>query len=177
MPSRTTTSAGYFIASLFSRTATPSARWQKPHKQRCDVHRRYAFLVKQKDQSGGPLVTTGSAGASIDAYGGAAAVQTVTGVAGEAVGPPVVPSWAGVDNHIYVVKVDDSILLESSTFNFRYEEVLGPSAIRLGVWGYAAPVIGRYPTSIAEINSGTTSPAPAEADVEVVEVETRSAKK
>jgi hypothetical protein len=70
-----------------------------------------------------------------------------------------------------VVKIGDCLLLESSTFNFRYEEVLGPSAIRLGVWGYAAPVIGRYPTSIAKIDSGTTIPAPAEAEAEPVEAE------
>jgi len=87
-------------------------------------------------------------------------------VAGEAVGLAIVPSWAGVDNHLYVLKVDDSLLLESSTFNFRYEEVLGPSTIRLGVWGYAAPVIGRYPLSIAKIDAGTTIPAPQEAEVE-----------
>jgi hypothetical protein len=65
-----------------------------------------------------------------------------------------------------VVKHDDSILLESSTFNFRYEEVLGPESIRLGVWGYCAPVIGRYPVSIAKIDAGSTIPAPAEAEAE-----------
>jgi hypothetical protein len=127
----------------------------------------WAWLLKQKDTQGRPLVTTGSAGGPLNAYGKADAAQVVTGVAGEVVGLAVVPSWAGVDNHIYVAKVDDCLLLESSTFNFRYEEVLGPSAIRLGVWGYAAPVIGRYPTSIAKIDAGTTIPAPAEADVQV----------
>jgi hypothetical protein len=127
----------------------------------------WAYLLKQKDTNGRPLVTTGSAGAPFNAYGQAQAVQVVTGAAGEVVGLPVVPSWAGVDNHIYVIKHDDSLLLESSVFNFRYEEVLGPQAIRLGVWGYAAPVIGRYPVSIAQVNAGTTIPAPAEAEAEV----------
>jgi hypothetical protein len=94
----------------------------------------------------------------------------LTGSAGEVVGLRVIPSWAGVDN-LYVVKVDDSILLESSTFNFRYEEVLGPSAIRLGARGYCAPVIGTYAVSIAQINAGTTIPAPQEG---AVQVETRS---
>jgi hypothetical protein len=87
-------------------------------------------------------------------------------LAGEVAGLLVVPSWAGVDNHMYVVRSDDMLLLESATFNFRYEEVLGPSTIRLGVWGYAAPVLGRYPSSITRINSGTTIPAPALADEE-----------
>jgi len=83
-------------------------------------------------------------------------------IAGEVVGLQCIPSWAGVDNHMYVLKADDSLLLESSTFNFRYDEVLGPSAIRLGVWGYAAPVLGRYPSGILKIDSGVTIPAPVE---------------
>jgi HK97 family phage major capsid protein len=127
----------------------------------------FAYLLKQKDTQNRPLMTTGSAGGPLNAYGQAGAIQVPTGVAGEAVGLPVVPSWAGVDNHLYVVRGSDCLLLESSTFNFRYEEVLGPESIRLGVWGYAAPVIARYPTAIAQINAGTTIPAPQEADVEV----------
>jgi hypothetical protein len=46
--------------------------------------------------------------------------------------------------------------------------VLGPSSIRLGVWGYAAPVLGRYPSGILRIDAGTTIPAPALADEEPV---------
>jgi len=32
------------------------------------------------------------------------------------------------------------------------------------VWGYAAPVIGRYPLGIAKVDAGTTIPAPAEVE-------------
>src|SRR6516165_9088556 len=120
----------------------------------------WAFLAKQKDTQGRPLVTTGQHG-PVNAYGLGDAV-IYSHIAGEVNGLQCIPSWAGVDNHIYVLKADDSLLLESSTFNFRYEEVLGPSAIRLGVWGYAAPVLGRYPSGIGQINAGTTIPAPAE---------------
>jgi HK97 family phage major capsid protein len=130
----------------------------------------WAYLLKEKDSQGRPLITTGSSTTSVNAYG-SGAIQVATGIAGQVVGLRVIPSWAGVDNHIYVVKADDSLLLESSTFNFRYEEVLGPQAVRLGVWGYAAPVVGRYPTSIAKIDAGTTIPAPAEAEAEPVEAE------
>jgi HK97 family phage major capsid protein len=119
----------------------------------------WAFVAKQKDQQGRPLVTTGYHG-PMNAYGiGEAAIYNQ--IAGEVVGLNVIPSWAGVDNHLYVCKADDMLLLESSTFNFRYEEVLGPSAIRLGVWGYAAPVLGRYPSGIVKIDAGATIPAPA----------------
>jgi hypothetical protein len=122
----------------------------------------WAFMAKEKDSQGRPLVTTGYHG-PVNAYGLGDSV--VYGqIAGEVVGLQVIPSWAGVDNHLYVLKADDSLLLESSTFNFRYEEVLGPESIRLGVWGYAAPVISRYPLGIAKIDAGTTIPAPAEVE-------------
>jgi hypothetical protein len=121
----------------------------------------WAFLAKQKDSAGRPLVTTGQHGPT-NAYGLAA---TDYG-GGEVVGLQVIPSWAGNDNLMYIVRADDCLLLESSTFNFRYEEVLGPSAIRLGVWGYAAPILGRYASSVVKINSGSTIPAPAEAETE-----------
>lgn len=118
----------------------------------------WAFLSKQKDTAGRPLITTGYHGPN-NAYGLGEAV--VYGhVSGEVVGLQCIPSWAAVDNHLYVAKADDLLLLESSTFNFRYEEVLGPSAIRLGVWGYAAVVLGRYPTALAKIDAGVTIPAP-----------------
>jgi hypothetical protein len=124
----------------------------------------WAFLAKQKDTQGRPLITTGQHG-PVNAYGLGDAV-IYSHIAGEVNGLQCIPSWAGVDNHIYVLKADDSLLLESSTFNFRYEEVLGPSAVRLGVWGYAAPVLGRYPSGILKIDAGTTIPAPALADEE-----------
>jgi hypothetical protein len=127
----------------------------------------WAFLAKQKDSAGRPLVTTGQFGPT-NAYG----LATIDYGGGEVVGLTVMPSWAGVDNSLYVVRADDMLLLESSTFNFRYEEVLGPSAIRLGVWGYAAPILGRYASSVIKINSGTTIPAPAEAETESAETTT-----
>jgi HK97 family phage major capsid protein len=120
----------------------------------------WAFMGKEKDSQGRPLVTTGYHG-PMNAYGLGDAI-TYGQIAGEVVGLQVVPSWAAVDNHLYVLKADDSLLLESSTFNFRYEEVLGPESIRLGVWGYAAPVIARYPLGIAKIDAGSTIPAPQE---------------
>ena len=120
----------------------------------------WAYMGKEKDTAGRPLITTGYHG-PVNAYGLGDAV--VYGqIAGEAVGLQIIPSWAGVDNHLYVAKVDDCLLLESSTFNFRYEEVLGPESIRLGVWGYAAVVVGRYPAAIAKIDAGVTIAAPTE---------------
>ena len=59
----------------------------------------FAYLQKQKDNQNRPLLVTGTSGASINAYGAAPSTQVLTGVAAEAVGLRVVPSWVGVDNH------------------------------------------------------------------------------
>ena len=122
----------------------------------------WAYIAKEKDSQGRPLIVTGYHG-PVNAYGLGEAI-TYGQIAGEVTGLSVVASWAATDNLLYVAKADDMLLLESSTFNFRYEEVLGPESIRLGVWGYAAPVLGRYPSGIAKIDAGTTIPAPAELD-------------
>ena len=108
----------------------------------------------EKDLQGRPLVVSGWAGPA-NARGIGDAI-TYGHVAGQLAGLPVVPSWAGQDV-MYVVKSDDVLLLESATFNFRYEEVLGPESIRLGVWGYAAIVTDRYPKAWAKIT--VTPPA------------------
>jgi HK97 family phage major capsid protein len=127
----------------------------------------WAYLLHEKDSQGRPLITTGAPdNTAVNALGLGSAMEYGQ-VAGQVTGLAVVPSWAGVDNSLYVAKADDLLLLESSTFNFRYEEVLGPETIRLGVWGYAAPVIARYPVAIAKIDAGTTIPAP-QSDVEEV---------
>jgi HK97 family phage major capsid protein len=123
----------------------------------------WAYIAKQKDTAGRPLITTGFYGPT-NSYGVANAVPTVD-IAGEVAGLRIAPSWAQTtDNHLWVARADDFLLLESPTFNFRYEEVLGPSAVRLGVWGYAAPILGRYATSAVLVNAGSTIPAPAEAE-------------
>jgi hypothetical protein len=111
----------------------------------------WSNIVKQKDAAGRPLVTTGYHGP-----------QNVLGlgesiiyghVSGEIVGVPVVPSWALPDGVAYLCKADDLLVLESTTMQFRYEEVMGPQAIRLGVWEYFAVVLGRYPRGIARLTA------------------------
>jgi hypothetical protein len=67
-------------------------------------------------------------------------------------------------NRLYVAKPTNSLLLETSTFNFRYEQVLGRQAIRFGVWRYPTRVVARCPTALAKIDAGTTISAPAETD-------------
>lgn len=121
----------------------------------------WGTLNKQKDLAGRPLIVSGWSGPQ-NARGIGDAV-TYGHVAGQVVGLPSVPSWAANDTIAYVLKADDHLLLESTTMQFRYEEVQGPETIRLGVWGYAAVVLGRYPRSIARITVTGTLPLSAPA--------------
>ena len=43
------------------------------------------------------------------------------------------------------MRAADLLLLESSTLTFRFEEVVGPEKIRLGVWGYVGADDGALP--------------------------------
>ena len=113
------------------------------------THVGYGALTREKDAAGRPLITTGRYG-PMNAQGLADPTQ-YDGVAGDVLGLLVVPSWAGVDGNMYVARADDLLLLESATLTFRYEEVVGPEQIRLGVWGYVAAVTGRYPKGIAKL--------------------------
>jgi HK97 family phage major capsid protein len=117
----------------------------------------------QKDSQGRPLVVSSWAG-PVNARGIGDAL-TYGHVAGQISGLPVVTTWYAGDI-AYVVKADDALLLESSTFNFRYEEVLGPESIRLGVWGYMGLVLNRYPLAWARmtITPPTTGGLPLAAE-------------
>lgn len=129
-------------------TAVRTLRKRAPSHVYC-THAGFGGLSKVKDTAGRPLITTGRYG-PMNAQGLADPTQYAD-IAGEVVGLSIVPTWSGVDADLYVVRANDLLLLESSTMTFRYEEVLGPSQIRLGVWGYVAAVTGRYPKAIAKV--------------------------
>jgi hypothetical protein len=67
----------------------------------------WAYMAKQKDSAGRPLITTGSYGPT-NAPGIGQAAQWGH-VAGEVIDLQIIPSWAGNDNHIFVAKADDMI--------------------------------------------------------------------
>ena len=136
-------------------TAVRSLRKRQPSHVYM-THVGYGALTREKDLSGRPLITTGRYGPQ-NAQGLADPTQYQDGVAGDVLGLLIIPSWAGTDANMYVVRADDLLLLESATLTFRYEEVVGPEEVRLGVWGYVAAVTGRYPEAIAKL---IITPAP-----------------
>ena len=112
----------------------------------------WAFLATAKDEAGRPLITTGAWTVSAGAVGLGLAT-TYGHVDGEAVGIPIVSSWAMPVGRMFVFVASDVLLLEAPLQHFRIEQTIGPQTIRLAAWGYAGVVADRY-DSIAEVQTG-----------------------
>jgi hypothetical protein len=117
-----------------------------------------AYLMKQKDGQGRPLVTTGD-------YGPTNARRRQS----RGVRPDRRRGHRPVRDHQFGGQREPHVRRQGRRpapagirhVPFRYEEVLGPSAVRLGVWGYAAPVVNRYPTALANLEAGSPYPGPS----------------
>lgn len=100
---------------------------------------RYGTWLGMVDTQGRPLVPVGQYG-TVNAFG---AGQANTD--GSLLGLNVLAS-DGITQYpesILVARSQDTILFESPTLRFRYEEPDGPETIRMGVWGYVG-VLVRY---------------------------------
>lgn len=107
---------------------------------------RYGSLLKIKDSTGRPLIPADSGGAMNVIGRGEVAVD------GRVHGLGVLAS-DGVTQYpesLLVARANDTILFESPTLRFRYDEPDGPSVIRLGVWGYVAVHV-KYTASVERI--------------------------
>lgn len=104
----------------------------------CSVN-RYGSLLKIKDSTGRPLIPADSGGAMNVIGRGEVAVD------GRVHGLGVLAS-DGVTQYpesILVARAADTILFESPTLRFRYDEPDGPEIIRLGIWAYTAVYVKR----------------------------------
>lgn len=104
----------------------------------CSVS-RYGSLLKIKDSTGRPLIPADSAGPMNVIGTGDVAVD------GRIHGLGVLAS-DGVTQYaesVLVARAADTILFESPTLRFRYDEPDGPEIIRLGVWAYVAVHVKR----------------------------------
>jgi HK97 family phage major capsid protein len=100
---------------------------------------RYGSWLTMSDADGRPLVPVAQYG-TVNAFG-----QGQANTDGNLLGLNILAS-DGVTQYpesILVARSQDTILLESPTLRFRYEEPDGPSTIRLGVWAYVG-VLTRY---------------------------------
>jgi hypothetical protein len=107
---------------------------------------RYGSLLKIKDSTGRPLIPADSGGAMNVIGRGEIAVD------GRVHGLGVLAS-DGVTQYaesILVARAADTILFESPTLRFRYDEPDGPEIIRLGIWAYTAVHV-KYSASVERI--------------------------
>jgi HK97 family phage major capsid protein len=110
---------------------------------------RYGAFLKFKDADGRPLIPEASNG-PMNAIG----VGTVA-VDGRMHGLGIIAtdgvSTGSYPESILVARAADTILFESDTLRFRYEEPLGPESVKLGIWGYSAVIVRQAGKSVKRI--------------------------
>ncbi|MEU8636786.1 phage major capsid protein [Amycolatopsis sp. NPDC048633] len=107
--------------------------------------RRWGAHRKLKDSTGRPLMPVSRYGPT-NARGalGNLLVGDIEGM--DAVGTAGVPT-AYAEKYA-VLRRHAVILGESDVMDFTYEQVVGPSAVRMGIWGYVGTLV-RHPNSVA----------------------------
>ena len=93
-------------------------------------------LILETDQTGRPMVPyVGPANAEGTVQAGGAAASVL--------GVPVYNSWAQPDTYVLVARRADAFYYESAVVQFRYEQIGGPAAIRIGIWAYLTAQVRR----------------------------------
>jgi HK97 family phage major capsid protein len=100
---------------------------------------RYGEFLKLKDADGRPLIPGASEG-PMNAIG-VGTVQVDGRINGLGVIATDGVSTGSFPESIIVARAADTILFESDTLRFRYEEPLGPESVKLGIWGYTAVIV------------------------------------
>lgn len=108
--------------------------------------RRWGEFLKLKDTTGRPLIPLETAGPmNVIGVGEAAVDGRIHGlgvVASDGFGATAYPESYGV------MKASDTVLFESNLLRFRFEEILGPQSIVLGIWGYTGVIVRQTPGAI-----------------------------
>jgi uncharacterized protein len=109
----------------------------------------YEGLLLETDGAGRPMVPPGGPRTRQGTAGPAPSSASVLGV-------PVYLSWASADTTAIVARRADAIYYESSIATFRYEQVAGPAAIRIGLWAYLTAAI-RRPIGVVKLAVSPTT--------------------
>lgn len=89
----------------------------------------YSVLLAQADSTGRPFLPMIGATNSDGTVGpGAASAQLLDAA--------TFLSWASTTNVWTFARASDYVIFESSIAQFRYDQVVGPAAIRIGIWAY-----------------------------------------
>jgi hypothetical protein len=91
----------------------------------------YPVLLAQADTSGRPLLpAVGPINASGTTQDGA--------VGANLLGATVYLSYASTANVVVTGRSNDFVIMESPIARFSYDQVVGPAAVRIGIWAYLA---------------------------------------
>jgi HK97 family phage major capsid protein len=110
---------------------------------------RYGQFLKLKDADGRPMIPGASEG-PMNAIG-VGTVQVDGRINGLGIIATDGVSTGSYPESILVARAADTILFESDTLRFRYEEPLGPESVKLGIWGYSAVICRQAGKSIKRI--------------------------
>ena len=89
----------------------------------------YAVLLAQGDTTGRPfLPSIGPVNSDGTARAGATGANVL--------GADVFLSWASTVNVVVTARENDYVIYESSIAQFSYDQVVGPQAVRIGLWAY-----------------------------------------
>lgn len=89
----------------------------------------YTTLLAQGDTTGRPFLPMIGAMNSDGSVGPGAATAGILGAA-------AFLSWASTANVNVFARPNDFVIYESSIAQFRYDQVVGPAAVRIGIWAY-----------------------------------------
>jgi HK97 family phage major capsid protein len=118
---------------------------------------RFGQFRKLNDSTGRPLMPMYN---PFNAAGEANAASLLTGAfEGVAVAPTTsLVELGSYPRPIAVLAVSqDTVLFEDAIQQFRFEEVVGPADVRLGIWNYAAAITRHNPTGSANSATGTAT--------------------
>lgn len=113
---------------------------------------RYGQLLKLKDttnrplipaDSGGPMNVIGTGSVAVDGRVHGLGVIATDGLTG------------GYPDNLLAARASDTILFESPTLRFRYEEPNGPESVKLGIWAYTAVYVKYAGASVKRIQITT----------------------
>ncbi|WP_188193442.1 phage major capsid protein [Nonomuraea sp. SYSU D8015] len=100
---------------------------------------RYGKFLKLRDADGRPLIVNPGVGQAVN-VAGVGSVATDGIIEGLAVIATDGIPTAYPESYV-AFRAADTVLFESNTLRFRFEEVAGPESVVLGIWGYTAVIV------------------------------------
>lgn len=128
--------------------AVRKVRYARPSHFACD-YELFTELLKLKDTTGRPVITTMGDGMNSIGSGSVNADGYILGVpllVSEGMNKPATTDLCGA-----AMVASDVVLFESPQMSFKYEERSGPQSIEIGLWRYAAVAVRQATRSVKNL--------------------------